>query len=206
MMLETQLPRPSKASKLRFQDEVASAKGYLLRYARQQLRNDAWADDVVAETMLAALEKPENFHGKSSLNTWLVGILKFKIIDCLRAHSREIASSGHVGYDDDAQNEEHFYADRAIACDIDSAYELPSPETTLQSYEFLAHVDHCLAQMPSNMSRVFYLGEWMGYSTDEICSELNITPSNAWVLLHRARGRLRELLRSDRALETAGTF
>jgi RNA polymerase sigma-70 factor (TIGR02943 family) len=184
-----------------FEHDVAASRAYLLRFARQQLRNDAWADDVVAETMLAALEKPENFHGKSSLNTWLVGILKFKIIDCLRAHSREIASSVQGANDDDAHGDDFFYADRPASYDNDNPHELPSPEVTLQSYEFLAHVDQCLAQMPSNMSRVFYLGEWMGYSTDEICSELKITPSNAWVLLHRARGRLRESLSANRLVD-----
>jgi RNA polymerase sigma-70 factor (TIGR02943 family) len=180
-----------------FEDNVAAARGYLLRFARQQLRNDAWADDVVAETMLAALEKPENFHGKSSLNTWLVGILKFKIIDCLRAHSREIASS-HASASDESGEDDRSYVDRLASPAQDSTqgdgYELPSPELTLQGYEFFSQVDLCLAQMPRNMSRVFYLGEGLGYSTDEICDELKITPSNAWVLLHRARARLRDSL------------
>lgn len=180
-----------------YQNGVAAARNYLLRFARQQLRNDAWADDVVAETMLAALEKPENFHGKSSLNTWLVGILKFKIIDCLRAHSREIASSQSAA-DDESGHDDRSYVDRIATNALDSlhddAQELPSPELTLQGYEFFSEVDLCLAQMPANMSRVFYLGEGLGYSTDEICHELKITPSNAWVLLHRARGRLRSAL------------
>ncbi len=77
----------------KFAQEVAAAHGYLLRFARLQLRNEAWAEDVVTETVLAALEKPDSFSGQSSVKTWLTGILKFKIIDCFRAHSREIASS-----------------------------------------------------------------------------------------------------------------
>jgi RNA polymerase sigma-70 factor, ECF subfamily len=178
-----------------FPRQVAAARGYLLRFARQQLRNDAWADDVVAETMLAALEKPQNFHGKSSLNTWLVGILKFKIIDCLRAQSREFAASDvALDDEDDAKALTDRYFERSSFA-TDAGNELPSPEITLQGYELLAHADRCLAQMPANMSRVFYLGEWLGYSTDEICEELKITPANAWVLLHRARTRLREHLR-----------
>jgi RNA polymerase sigma-70 factor (TIGR02943 family) len=173
-----------------FQHDVAAAKGYLLRYARQQLRNDAWADDVVAETMLAALEKPDSFHGKSSLKTWLVGILKYKIIDCLRAHSREASASFTV---DDDTNIEGFMAAR----DAEAAREsepLDCPDIVLQSSQFLALVDVCLKKMPDTMGRVFVLREWMEYSTEEICAELSITPSNAWVLLHRARVRLREHL------------
>ena len=76
-----------------FANEVAESRSYLLRFARLQLRNDAWAEDVVAETMLAAIEKPQNFAGRASLRTWLVGILKHKLIDQIRRNSREISSS-----------------------------------------------------------------------------------------------------------------
>jgi RNA polymerase sigma-70 factor (TIGR02943 family) len=154
------------------------------------LRNDTWADDVVAETMLAALEKPDSFHGKSSLKTWLVGILKFKIIDCIRAHSREASASFAL---DDETNIEGTLTAR----DAEAGREfepLDCPDIVLQSSQFLAVVDLCLKKMPDNMGRVFVLREWMEYSTEEICAELSITPSNAWVLLHRARLRLREHL------------
>ncbi|MEO6292071.1 MAG: sigma factor, partial [Burkholderiaceae bacterium] len=62
---------------------------YLLRFARLQLRNDAWAEDAVSETLLAALVKPQAFENKSQLKTWLVGILKHKVIDVLRVQTRE---------------------------------------------------------------------------------------------------------------------
>jgi RNA polymerase sigma-70 factor (TIGR02943 family) len=176
-----------------FQQDVAAAKSYLMRFAKQQLRNDAWADDVVAETMLAALEKPENFHGKSSLNTWLVGILKFKIIDCLRAQSRETSSS--MSSDEDGSAEDFWIArDTQLAQQAQETQPLDRPDVSLQSSEFLAVVDVCLQKMPDKMGRVFVLREWMEYSTDEICAELSLTPSNVWVLLHRARLRLREHL------------
>lgn len=174
----------------KFADDVAESRSYLVRFARLQLRNDAWAEDVVAETMLAALEKPQSFGGRSSLRTWLVGILKFKIIDCLRANSREVASS--VNSDEDAELEDllfvpdgHFRGD---------TYDWPNPEQTLNSKQFLEVLDVCINQMPPTMGRVFLMREWMEFSTDEICKELQITSSNAWVLLHRARLRLRECL------------
>ncbi len=173
-----------------FANEVASSRSYLLRFARLQLRNDAWAEDVVADTMLAALEKPDSFGGKSSLKTWLVGILKFKIIDCIRAHSREMASS--VNCDEDAELEDllfnpdgHF---RAEAC------EWPNPEQSLNSKQFLAVMDVCINEMPPTMGRVFLMREWMELTTEEICAEMAVSSSNVWVLLHRARLRLRECL------------
>ena len=70
--------------------ELAEHRPYLMRYARLQLRNDAWAEDAVSETMLAALSKPQSFGNRSQLKTWLVGILKHKVIDLLRQRQREV--------------------------------------------------------------------------------------------------------------------
>ena len=70
--------------------QLAEHQAYLMRFARLQLRNDAWAEDAVSETMLAALSKPQSFGNRSQLKTWLVGILKHKIIDILRQRSREV--------------------------------------------------------------------------------------------------------------------
>lgn len=173
-----------------FANEVAAARGYLLRFARLQLRNDVWAEDVVADTLLAAFEKPESFGGKSSLKTWLVGILKFKIIDCIRANSREISSS--VNSDEDAEIEDLLFLPDGHH--RSSPQEWPNPEQTLNSKQFLEVMDMCIDEMPPTMGRVFLMREWMEFSTDEICGELKVTSSNVWVLLHRARLRLRECL------------
>ena len=82
-----------------FAAQVQALRPPLLRFARNQLRNDAWAEDAVSETLLAALEKPQSFGGQSQLKTWLVGILKHKVIDQLRRHTREATV---LSSDDDA--------------------------------------------------------------------------------------------------------
>src|SRR6201985_3956707 len=69
--------------------QVEALHPQLLRFARTQLRNESWAEDAVSETILAALEKPHAFAGHAQLKTWLVGILKHKVIDQLRRHQRE---------------------------------------------------------------------------------------------------------------------
>lgn len=173
-----------------FAAEVAASRNYLLRFARLQLRNEAWAEDVVAETILAALEKPASFGGRSSLRTWLVGILKFKIIDCLRHNAREVASS--LNTDEDAEIEDLlFIPDGHFRNDHD---DWPNPETALNSKQFLEVMDVCIGEMPATMGRVFLMREWMEFTTDEICKELKLSSSNVWVILHRARLRLRECL------------
>src|SRR6476660_5940486 len=73
------------------ESQLAEHRGYLMRFARLQLRNEAWAEDAVSETLLAALSKPQSFGNRSQLKTWLVGILKHKIIDILRQRQREVS-------------------------------------------------------------------------------------------------------------------
>jgi RNA polymerase sigma-70 factor (TIGR02943 family) len=172
-----------------FSSDVAGSRPYLMRFARLQLRNDAWAEDAVAETLLAALEKPESFGGKSSLNTWLVGILKYKIIDCLRANKSEIARSSDS--DEDAELEDSiFVADGHFR----DSPDWPNPEQSLNAKQFLEVMNVCITEMPPTMGRVFLMREWMEFDTGEICESLQLSPANVWVLLHRARLRLRECL------------
>src|SRR3569623_1459170 len=84
------------------ENDLAQHRTYLLRYARLQLRNDAWAEDAVSETLRAALTKPQSFGNRSQLKTWLVGILKHKVIDILRQRQREV----HLADDDGDGSEE----------------------------------------------------------------------------------------------------
>ena len=84
-----------------FEEQLVEHRVYLMRFARLQLRNDAWAEDAVSETLLAALSKPQSFGNRSQLKTWLVGILKHKVIDLIRSHAREVSLPDH-GADDEA--------------------------------------------------------------------------------------------------------
>ena len=77
-----------------FDQQVATHRDYLLRFARLQLRNETWAEDAVSETLLAALSKPLSFANRSQLKTWLVGILKHKIIDALRHRPDAFVAAG----------------------------------------------------------------------------------------------------------------
>ena len=93
------------------ESQLAEYQGYLLRYARLQLRNDAWAEDAVSETLLAALAKPQSFGNRSQLKTWLVGILKHKVIDILRQRQREVSLAPEDGDGSDELEALAFKAD-----------------------------------------------------------------------------------------------
>mgnify|MGYP000609009692 CR=1 FL=1 len=165
----------------------------LLRFAMLQLRNHTHAEDVVQETLLAVLEKPDNFSGKSSLRTYVIGILKFKIIDLLRMSGREVQFS----QDEDSEQSEADLIDNLFRADGHTRQDASawgSPHGTLEQKDFFRTLEICLEKLPAQTGRVFMMREWLELSTEEICKELDITTSNLWVLLYRARLRLRECL------------
>jgi RNA polymerase sigma-70 factor (TIGR02943 family) len=173
------------------ESQLPEHRAYLLRFARLQLRNDAWAEDAVSETMLAALSKPQSFANRSQLKTWLVGILKHKVIDILRQRRREVTLDG--GEDDGGDELE------ALAFKADGHYVAPpadwgNPEQELNSRQFFMVLEACTEKLPAAMGRVFLMREWLELPSDEICKELQLTPTNLYVQLHRARLRLRECL------------
>lgn len=171
--------------------ELAEHRGYLLRFARLQLRNDAWAEDAVSETLLAALSKPQSFGNRSQLKTWLVGILKHKVIDILRQRQREVSLGGEEGSDDEAMEALLFKADGHYAV---QPTDWGNPEQDLSSRQFMLVLEACTERLPATMGRLFLMREWLELSSEEICKELQLTPTNLYVQLHRARLRLRECL------------
>ena len=172
-----------------FAHAIEALQPQLLRFARTQLRNEAWAEDAVSDTLLAALEKPQSFGGQSQLKTWLVGILKHKVVDQLRRHARE--ATVLCSDDEHDLDELLFIADGHWR---EAPKEWGDPEHHFRQMQFFEVLEACLQHLPATQGRVFMMREWLDLETDEICKELSITPTNLWVLLHRARLRLRECL------------
>lgn len=171
--------------------QLAEHRAYLLRFARLQLRNDAWAEDAVSETLLAALSRPQSFAQRSQLKTWLVGILKHKVVDMLRQRKREVSLQAEAGDGSDELDALMFSADGHFAS---APAEWGDPEQSLNSRQFFAVLEACAEKLPAAMGRVFLMREWLELSSDEICKELDLTATNLYVQLHRARLRLRECL------------
>ena len=175
-----------------FEQQIIELRGYLMKFARLQLRNDAWAEDAVSETVLAALAKPQAFGNRSQLKTWLVGILKHKVVDAIRHHSREV--SGLQSSDDDDADPLDYIAFKADGHFVQEPADWGNPEQELNSRQFFAVLEVCAGKLPANQGRLFLMREWLELSSEEICKELQLTPTNLYVLLHRARLRLRECL------------
>ena len=168
-----------------FATDVQALRPQLMRFAQAQLRNATWAEDAVSEAMLAALAKPQAFAGRSQLKTWLVGILKHKLIDQIRRHSREFS----ITTDDDSRDVDDLVFNEGGMWRIEPV-DWGDPEAALGRVEFFDVLEICVEELPGVQGRIFMMREWLELETAEICKELGITPTNAWVLLHRARLRL----------------
>jgi RNA polymerase sigma-70 factor (ECF subfamily) len=175
---------------------VNAQRTYLLRVAQLQLRERDQAEDVVQETLLAALEAQDKFAGKSSVKTWLTGILKHKIIDAMRKKSREPAAST-LNEEADIDDLDAFFNENDHDHWESKPAEWRNPERDLEQRQFLDMIDFCLEKLPPNTARVFMLREVMELEPGEICKELKITATNLWVILYRARMLLRKCLEQN---------
>jgi RNA polymerase sigma-70 factor (ECF subfamily) len=177
-----------------FASRCNTHRGYLLRVAVLQLRDNDLAEDVVQDTLLAALQGAPGFSGRSSLKTWLTGILKHKIVDAIRRKSREPA---FASLEDECQLD-----DFDALFDDTGHWENPpadwgNPESDLSRQQFFDILQFCLDKLPPNTGRVFMMREVMELTSEEICKELTITSTNLWVILYRARMALRQCLEQN---------
>jgi RNA polymerase sigma-70 factor (ECF subfamily) len=171
--------------------EIEQHRPYLIRIARLQLRNEAVAEDVVQDTLIAALEGAARFEGKSAVRTWLVGILKHKIIDQIRRGTREVALVVEVADGADGDFDAEFDASGHF---IDHPHDWGDPERTLEQKRFYEVLEACLDGLSPNLGRIFLMREFLGLETAEICKDLKISSTNCWVMLYRARMGLRACL------------
>jgi RNA polymerase sigma-70 factor, ECF subfamily len=171
--------------------EIEKHRPYLLKIARLQIRDQGAAEDAVQDTLLAALQGANKFEGQSAVRTWLVGILKHKIVDFFRRQSREQPlqpSDDELSLDDLEgmfQPNGHYR---------DPPQDWTSPESSLAERRFFDALERCMQGLPAKTARVFVMREVLGIETGEICKELGISSSNCWVLLYRARMALRACL------------
>jgi len=163
---------------------------YLFRYAMLRLRDRSTAEDLVQETFLAALKARGSFSGNSSESTWLVGILKHKIADHFRHQAREAPLT-----DSDL-------GDQPDSSPFDGSGHWAkgptdwggNPADLYREKKFLDQLTKCLSGLSPNHANAFTLREIEGADTGEICKGLNVSETNLWVILHRARMQLRRCL------------
>ncbi len=159
------------------------------------MRDGGTAEDLVQETFLAALKAGAGYRGDSSVRTWLTGILKHKIVDHLRRKYREqpedpedLPFEGEDLFQEDGPQRDHWnpaLGPRDLA---------PDPSGELERREFWKVLGDCLEHLPERLKIAFSLREISNLTTEEICKDLEVTPTNLWVMLHRARMQVRRCL------------
>ena len=160
----------------------------LYSYALTRVGDEISSQDLVQETFMAALQSRSSFSGQSTEKTWLVGILKHKIMDHFRKRYRGIEKD--LEFSEDA---DETYSDKG---DWRGALELlgREAEISLDSEHLIGALKGCIQSLPRVQRAVFALRELRHLETDEICNLLGITSTNMGVLLYRARQRLRVCL------------
>lgn len=166
------------ASPLR-EPEIRSLKPVLYRFALRATRDPEASRDLTQEALLAAVTQTADFAGRSSLRTWVVGILAHKITDHLRRRAR----------------------DRSEGDDEESLLGAPSPEDVervVAARQELAAVDRALLAVSEKERLALLLVDVEGLDRDEACNALGVNATHLRVLLHRGRNRLRKLLENGR--------
>jgi RNA polymerase sigma-70 factor (ECF subfamily) len=162
----------------------------LYRFALFRVQDSTVAEDLVQETFLAALGAYKNFKGHSTLRTWLIAILKNKSVDHIRKKVKE------------RRSDEMERLGNGVGANFNGQAEWPLRhakwlDTPLKLYarkELMDTLSNCLSKLPDRLAQAFIMREIDELSTKEICESLNITSANCWVILHRARRRLRACL------------
>ncbi|MEX0986909.1 MAG: sigma-70 family RNA polymerase sigma factor [Bacteroidales bacterium] len=164
---------------------------YLFNYAIVRLSDPELAADAVQDTFLSALRAREQFQGNSTEKTWLTSILKRKIIDIYRKKKTAKESPMQENKEALSGNGEHgghWQEERGPHS------KSLMPEGEVENNELRLILEKCIAGLPDNMSAVFIMKMIDEAPTEEICKELDITPSNFWVMMHRARLHLRNCI------------
>ena len=186
-----------------FTAELNTHRRYLLRVAQLQLRDGDLAEDVVQETLLAALGARSGFTGKSSVKTWLTGILKHKIVDAIRQKQRQPIFEASFDEETDLDDFDPMFKENG-GWAVKPA-DWGDPEGAFSRRQFFDMMEFCLDKLPPNTARVFVMREVMELESDEICKELAITANNLWVILYRARMALRQCLEQNWFADKSGT-
>ena len=165
---------------------------YLYNYAISRVGDEDIAKDILQDTFVAALQASKSFKGNAAERTWLVAILKHKIIDHYRkSNSQKAKAEVPLSSEFDPSGEGNLLQ-RQIA-DPESVRENDSMENS----ELGLAIEICLSHIPPQHARAFSLKTIEHWATEDICKELNISPSNLWVMVHMARSALLECLNAQ---------
>lgn len=165
---------------------------YLFNYTIVRVDNKEIAKDLVQETFFAGLKAAKNFKGEASERTWLISILKRKIIDYYRKiNSNKGKAEVRINYNSDSETEGDWLEER-VADPFDN-----TAEGTIENKELGVAIHNCIDKLPEKQAVIFKMKTIQGFETEAICNEFDITSSNLWVIIHRARTAMADCLKQN---------
>ncbi len=177
---------PSPASMPDPEQWVDLFGNYLYRFAVTRVADPDTAQDLVQEALVAAVQSYRQFEGRSAIKTWLTAILKRKIVDYYRrkrSHTETDIETISVDSFDDSGHWRTLPNNWVV-----------NPGAAYEQKEFMEVLYQCLANLPARLAEIFMLREFEEMDTEAICKQLDISESNSWVMLFRARMQLRKCL------------
>lgn len=163
---------------------------YLFNYTITRVNDADVAKDLVQETFLAALKSMGNFKGNASERTWLIAILKRKIIDFYRkSNSKKEKAEVRMAYASGATSDQNWIQER-VANPFDTTME-----QKIENKELGLAILNCIGRLPEKQARIFKMKTMQDFDTESICKEFEITTSNLWVIIHRARTAMSKCLK-----------
>ncbi len=165
---------------------------YLFNYAVSRVSDSEIAKDLVQETFFAGLKSAKNYKGDAAERTWLIAILKRKVIDHYRKiNSNKGKAEVRMSYNTGTETEGDWLEEQVA--DPMSILE----NSDIENEELGMAIQECISKLPKKQAMVFTMKTVQGMSTEDICNELDINPSNLWVMIHRARTTLMECLNQN---------
>jgi RNA polymerase sigma-70 factor, ECF subfamily len=169
-------------------EQLHAHTAYLTAYALRRVSDRALAEDLVQESLLAALAADREFQGRSSLRTWLTGILKHKIADAFRARARAPLSLDALrGIDDEP-------VETQVPAHSEQFDFGGDPVKQLEHKRFWEALQRELARLPARTAEAFVASEFTQAPSEEVCSRFGMSPGSLWVMRCRARAALRQAL------------
>ncbi|MGB5693721.1 MAG: sigma-70 family RNA polymerase sigma factor [Flavobacteriaceae bacterium] len=158
---------------------------YLFNYAIARINDEEVAKDLVQETFLAGLKSAKNYKGTAAERTWLIAILKRKVIDYYRKiNSKKGKAEIRINYNSGNESDGDWLEEQVA--DPGSILE----NDFIENEELGLAIQECISKLPKKQAAVFTMKTVRGLNTEDICNELGINPSNLWVMVHRARTAL----------------
>jgi RNA polymerase sigma-70 factor (TIGR02943 family) len=178
---------------INFNQWIDQHSDYLYAYIMLKIGHEEDAKDLLQETFIAAFKNIENFKGESSEKTWLVSIVKNKIIDYYRKKAKERPTKEYLNETEDAFDKNFFNENNygRWKVDIDENYFSNSTDSYLQGKEFQTYLTYCIEKLPLKLRSVFIAKYIDDELAENICKENEITSSNYWTILFRSKTLLR---------------